>query len=241
MFRPDEPKPVRAVGFDLGETLLTYADTPLSWATLYPAALRQVAESCGVPLTDERLEAGVGWLTQFNTRIHPRREEVSAETIFTRLLTLWGVAPAPYLSAALAAFFGFFQQRLQTYPETAAVLAQLRTRGIRYGVLTDVPYGMPRAFVQRDLAAARLDHAVDVLLTSGEVGWRKPEPAGFHALARELDVESPALWFVGNEEKDIAGALAAGAVAVLIDREGKGPRWGQHHTLRDLRELGALI
>lgn len=234
-------KPVRAIGFDLGETLLTYADTPLSWASLYPNALERVAASCGITLTPERLDAGTTLLARFNTRIHPRREEVSAEIIFGPLLALWQLPPALHLSRAIEAFFTFFQQRLTAYPETPETLASLRARGIRRGVLTDVPYGMPRAFVQRDLAAAHLEGAVDVLLTSADVGWRKPEPTGFLALARDLQVKASDLWFVGNEKKDVAGALAAGAIAVLIDREGNAPRWGQHYTLRDLRELIALV
>lgn len=239
--RPDGAKPVEAVGFDLGETLLTYADTPPSWVSLYPVALERVAASCGATLTAEQFAAAAEVLSRFNTRLHPRPEEIPADVIFTEVLSLWRLPSAPHVAAAVEAFFGFFQQRLQNYPETAEALAALRARGIRTGVLTDVPYGMPRTFVQRDLADAKLEGAVDFLLTSVEVGWRKPEPAGFLALARELEVEPGELWFVGNEEKDIVGALAAGATAVLIDREGKAPRWGQQHTLHDLRALAGLI
>jgi putative hydrolase of the HAD superfamily len=238
---PEVQKPVRAVGFDLGETLITYAETPPSWASLYPAALGRVGAAIGVTLTVNQLSAGAELLAQFNTRLHPRREEVAAEIIFTLLLVHWGLPPAQHLAAAIEAFFGFFQQRLTTYPETSEVLAALRTRGFRLGILTDVPYGMPREFVQRDLAAAKIQGAVDRLLTSVEVGWRKPEAAGFRALARELQVDARELWFVGNEEKDILGALGVGAKVVLIDRDGRSPDWGQHHRLRNLRELLALV
>jgi putative hydrolase of the HAD superfamily len=44
---------IRGVGFDLGETLIFYRDTPLNWAALYPEALRAAAEACGISATPE--------------------------------------------------------------------------------------------------------------------------------------------------------------------------------------------
>lgn len=150
-------------------------------------------------------------------------------------------AVEPQLSAALAAFFTFFQQRLVAYPESAAVLTALRAQGVPLGALTDVPYGMPRAFVENDLRLSGLAPLLDVVLTSVDVGERKPTPTGFHTLAAALHTPVTTLWYVGNEEKDIVGARAAGATAVLIDRENHQPRWGQAHTIRNLRELPALV
>lgn len=233
--------PVAAVGFDLGETLLTYADTPLSWVAHYPAALACVAADCTLTLSADDLARATDILARHNTRLHPRRNEVPAAVIFREILETWKLPPERWLPVATAAFFGYFQQRMQPYPETGGVLAALRGRAIRIGVLTDVPYGMSREFVQRDLAGAKIETSIDVLLTSVEVGWRKPEAAGFRALAQELRVDAGDLWFVGNEEKDMAGARAAGATAILIDRGGAAPAWGQHHTLRNLQELLPLL
>jgi putative hydrolase of the HAD superfamily len=121
------------------------------------------------------------------------------------------------------------------------VLRALRSQGVRIGVLTDVPYGMPRSLVERDLAAANLTEFVDEMPTSVEAGWRKPEPAGFRAPASRLGVAEEEFWFVGNEQKDITGALATGAKAVLAGRENRPSPWGQTHTIRSLSELPALI
>lgn len=230
-----------AVGFDLGETLFTYADTPLSWVSLYRPALARVALACGVAPGIPAFERAEQILSRFNTRLHPRAGEVPAETIFREVLSTWGVDDEPAIGAAIAAFFGFFQQRVIAYPESAELLSRLRQEGIRVGALTDVPYGMPRTFVEKDLRAVKLESLIDPWLTSVEVGFRKPADAGFHLLARGLGVTGENLWFVGNEEKDMAGAVAAGATAVLIDRERRNPRWGQHHTIRSLSELIELI
>jgi putative hydrolase of the HAD superfamily len=232
-----------AFGFDLGETLLTYAGTPLNWAELYPAALARVADAIGgsFVLTPAHTEEACLRLRAANTRLHPRSAEIRAETLFADILQTWGCpAEIAETHAAVAAFFGFFQQRMIAYPESGAALAALRTDGRRIGVLTDVPYGMPREFVQHDLDGAGLTGFVDVLLSSEETGWRKPAAAGFLILAARLGVPPSALWYVGNEEKDIRGATGAGLTAVLIDREHRRPDWGQHHTIGDLRELLAF-
>lgn len=233
--------PAVAVGFDLGETLLTYAGVPLNWSAHYRAALASVATRCAAHPEPAGFAHAADILARHNTRLHPRRHEVGAEDIFREILAAWSLDPAPHLAGAIAAFFEFFQQHLAAYPESAEVLGQLRTRGIRTGVLTDVPYGMPRPFVQRDLDGAGLNALLDAVLTSVDVGWRKPESAGFRALALRLGVPIDWLWYVGNEEKDVIGARGAGAISVLIDREDRRPQWGQHYTLRSLRELPALL
>jgi len=230
-----------AVGFDLGETLFTYADTPLSWVDHYRHALAGVARICGIELTEPRAATGCEWLARHNTRLHPRRDEISAETIFDEILLRWDVDPARHRTAALVAFFDYFQQRLIAYPETIDVLRHLQFRCVSLGALTDVPYGMPEKFVAQDLVRAGIAELLDVVITSVEVGRRKPDPEGFRRLASRLQAAPEFLWYVGNEQKDITGANAAGAIAVLIDRENRRPDWGQRFTITSLNELPALI
>lgn len=235
---PGSPLPSRAIGFDLGETLITYADAPLNWTSLYRDALTRVAGALDVEPSHTQMIEAETVLASFNTRLNPRIQEVDAAEIFSCLLAGW---PRSALSdardRAIAVFFGFFQQSLRVYDETLPVLRQLRANGVRIGVLTDVPYGMPRSFVEQDLANAGLAEAVDLLLTSVEIGERKPSPKGFLRLAHELGIPPEELIFVGNEQKDIVGANAAGLGSVLIAREGAPPDWGQSHTLVSLREL----
>lgn len=228
----------RAIGFDLGETLLTYAHAPLNWASLYREALTHVAAALGVRPTDAQIADAEAVLASFNTRLNPRIQEVDAAVIFSRLLAGWPTsALADARERAISAFFGFFQQSLRVYPETLAVLRQLRASGVRIGVLTDVPYGMPRGFVEEDLANAGLTDVVDLVLTSVEVGERKPSPTGFLRLGREFGIAPEQLLYVGNEQKDIVGANAAGLRSVLIVRDGVTPDWGQTQTIASLREL----
>ena len=63
-------------------------------------------------------------------------------------------------------------------------------------MLTDVPYGMDREFVLEDCRPI-IDH-IDVLLTSVDVGYRKPHVEGYMKLSALLGV-SPSERLNGQE------------------------------------------
>lgn len=232
---------IHSVGFDLGDTLLFYRDTPMSWVGLYPEALAAVATICKAQPTAEQFERAKEILAQHNTRVVPRTREIPAETILGLILEAWELDPAKHCSAATEAFFSFFQQRLSAYPETASVLQTLRAQNIPTGILTDVAYGMPRAFVERDIAGAGITVLFDVLLTSVEVGVRKPESAGYHELAKRLGVEPSQMLYVGNEAKDVIGARTAGVLSVFLDRNNSGANHGQDYTISTLTSLYEIL
>jgi putative hydrolase of the HAD superfamily len=228
-----------AIGFDLGDTLCEYAGVPLNWEREYAAALARVAHACACEATPGRLQSGRGLLLRYNTRVTPRMEEreYTAEHIFGELLAAWNL-PRGCVAPAIAAFFRHFSQTLRAFPESTYVLNTLRERGVRTGILTDVPYGMPEELVVADLLQAGLPFANECLLTSTAVGHRKPHPAGFTALAGRLGVSCSDLQYVGNEQKDVTGSKAAGCRAILLWRSASEPPiWGQDVTIRSLEEL----
>jgi putative hydrolase of the HAD superfamily len=233
--------PIEAWAFDLGDTLVEYEGVPLSWVDHYDEALVQFAVHLGVAPTPSGLAAGRAVLRRYNTRLNPRPDEVPFAIIAGELAASFGrFAPIDEVASARA-FFRIFRQRLRAFADTRPALSRLRADGRPIGVLTDVPYGMPRELVLDDLRQAELDDLVDVLLTSREAGSRKPAPAALGALAAALAMPPARLAYVGNERKDIDAARAAGCVAILLDRAGDSPAWGQHATIRSLTELACLI
>jgi len=82
---------LHAIGFDLGETLIHYQGMPLSWQALYREALAQVAQSCMYQAGEDEITQAVSILARYNTRLHPRTHEVSADTILGEILTAWDV------------------------------------------------------------------------------------------------------------------------------------------------------
>lgn len=213
----------------------------MSWVAMYPNALATVAKSCNAEPTSEQLSRAKEILTQHNTRVVPRTHEIPAETIFTLILEAWALDPCQHINAAIEAYFTFFQQRMSPYPETVEVLQTLHTKGIPTGILTDVAYGMPRTFVQRDISGAGITNLFDVLLTSVEVGMRKPEPAGYQELAKRLNVEPNQMLYIGNEPKDVIGARQAGALSVFLDRNSAGANHGQDFTVATLTGLYEIL
>jgi putative hydrolase of the HAD superfamily len=169
--------------------------------------------------------------------VHPRTYEVAANEIFSQILCSWSLPVAEHLEKAVDSFFTFFQRRMRPFPETSNTLRRLRGAGLRLGVLTDVPYGMPMKFVRRDLDGAQIANLLDSIVTSAMVGLRKPEPAGYHALASSLGVAPNEMLFVGNEPKDVFGAQRAGITSVFIDRTGAVPKHGQSFAVMSLSEV----
>lgn len=232
---------IRAVGFDLGETLIFYADTALSWSSLYSPALSCVATACEARPTADDLQHAEEILARYNTRLIARSQEVTASEILGEILAAWRIDPQDRVDLAIEAFFGFFQRRIAPAEENRVVLSNLRKRGLPIGVLTDVPYGMPRRYVENDLSRAGLLDFVEALLTSGDVGVRKPEPAGYVDLASLLEVAAEELLYVGNEQKDIVGARAAGCRTALLSLDGARPEWGQQATISSLDQLLTIV
>lgn len=228
---------LKAVAFDLGDTLVEYEGVPLNWEALYPEALANLAAFLGVAANAEQLVRASEVLRRYNTRLHPRVEEVAFARILSGLARCFGVERELEELAAARAFFRVFRRRLRCFPDTRPALAGLRSRGLRLGVFTDVPYGMPSELVEEDLRVTNMVGVFDAFLTSRDVGVRKPAVATLQALARQLGCAPSAMMHVGNERKDIDVARAFGCRAVLLDRARAGVQWGQDQTINSLAEL----
>ena len=229
---------VKAVGFDLGDTLFEYEAVPLSWEDEYPRALAAVADTCQCLLTPEGLQEAIAILMRYNTRRSPREEEVTAEYIFSEILRAWCVSNGGQWRTAAEAFFDIFRQRLRAFPDAHEVVLKSESEGVSIGVFTDVPYGMPREMVLRDIEAAGLALRGENVLTSVDVGRRKPNPLGILRLAEICGAAASQFVYVGNERKDVEAARAAGCVPVLVWRSSEEvPVWGQALTIRDLSSL----
>jgi len=232
---------MKAVGFDLGDTLIFSKGIPLNWKSLYHDALSLAATACNCVISPERISNAAKILEEYNTRLNPRTVEVVSDEIIGRVLDSWGVSKSQYFDIATDSFFSFFQRQVAVYDDTVAVLRTLRQKGLKIGVLTDVPYGMKRALIQRNIDAVGISTFIDVLFTSVDVGYRKPESIGYLKLASELRVGPEEMLFVGNEKKDIEGANRAGMYSVLLSRDGERHIWDQKRQIENLYELESII
>lgn len=228
---------IKAVSFDIGHTLVRY-NNPLNWSSLYSLALKEVTERCGVDLSDEYIKTATNILSKYNTRENPREIEVSSKIIFDEILDAWK-QPDDKLNIAREAFYGFFQADAVCYDDVETTLRYLRSGGVKIGALTDVAYGMDNSFSLKDIT--KIHHYFDLVLTSVDVGYRKPNTAGFSMLLKAFDTLPSQMIYVGDEKKDIDGANALGIVSVLIDRNNASPNWGQKYTVHSLLDIRNLV
>jgi putative hydrolase of the HAD superfamily len=109
-------------------------------------------------------------------------------------------------------------ERWRAYDDVAPALERLRARGIATGVISNWD-GRLQGLLER-MGLAQL---VDTIVSSSDVGMRKPDPRIFELACERLGVAVEDAAHVGDHHySDILGARAAGMRAVLVDRHAKG-------------------
>jgi len=104
---------------------------------------------------------------------------------------------------------------LAPYPEVPGVLAELRAMGLTVAICSNWDWDIERAVAQ-----AGLDGAVDVVVTSARAGARKPHPRIFaHTLDRCGADASDALFAGDTFPADVVGPLAFGMQALHVWRD----------------------
>lgn len=124
-------------------------------------------------------------------------------------------------------------EHFELYDDTLPVLAELRSHGLRLGLVSNTG---------RDLDEFVRHHGldVDVAIGSRAHGKTKPHATIFRAALERLGVEPAAAAMVGDSPSDdVEGARALGMRAFLVDREGRFADEGS--PLTDLRQLPAAL
>ena len=112
------------------------------------------------------------------------------------------------------------------YPDTAPTLRALRSRGVRIGIVSNVPRDLRPIF-----AAHGMVELVDAFTHSFEVGAEKPDPAIFRAACRALGVAPAETLMVGDHPEADGGAAKAGLRVYILPAEMDG----------DVRGLGRVV
>ncbi len=106
------------------------------------------------------------------------------------------------------------------FPDVTPALQAIHDAGIAVCVGSNFD-GRLRKVV---LGLPELGWAVDALVISSEIGYRKPHPSFYRAVCERLDLPARRVLCVGDDlENDVRGAVRAGLSAVLLDRGGRRP------------------
>lgn len=91
------------------------------------------------------------------------------------------------------------------YPDTAAVLREVRDAGLKIGVLSNIGYDIRPAFER-----AGIDGLVDEFVLSFEVGHMKPDADIFRVATAALGLAPEEVLMVGDSEEADGGARVIG-------------------------------
>lgn len=205
---------IKAIGFDLFNTLIT-AD---------PGALREAWRRLNLSLSESGLvleresfkkayqEAAIWCINQTKTD----GKETHNRFWISAALNNLGLEVSPddgRISRAVDSYFSTFFDYCRPVPGTAEMLGKLK--GLyRLGLLSNFTHPpVIRGLLER----MGLGSFFEVVLVSGEIGFRKPLPMVFEMLVNKLGVEKGQLLYVGDDpESDVFGAQRAGLKPVWM-------------------------
>lgn len=146
------------------------------------------------------------------------RAQVSHGSAGMLKLAFPGVVGDP-LEALRSRLFELYIARIATttrpFPGFEAVLDELERRGLRWGVVTNKPGFLAVPLLE----ALDLGKRAGIVVSGDTLPQRKPHPAPLLHAARSLDLDPATCLYVGDAERDVQSARAAG-MPVLVARFG---------------------
>ena len=211
------PDQIEAVLFDLDDTLV---DARGSWRAGFAETIADLHASSpalqrlGSPtaIYDEHFRrygeeahraAGFGeWQARFTIEA------------FERLVAEHLGPDAELVERLHASYLAATPGQLAIFPDAEPLLERLRAR-YPLGLISNGPSELQRPKIDK----FALDRHFEVVLVSGELGVRKPDPAIFASALEALSVSPARAVFIGdNPTDDVAGACAFGLAAIWVNR-----------------------
>jgi HAD superfamily hydrolase (TIGR01549 family) len=212
-------RPVRALSFDLDETLLDGSNLQESIVR----ACEMLAESQPGMEAAHLVEAnGAIWQTYW-----PEVEEkwtlglLDSESLsleaWRRTLRACGCNDETVARHASRIHRNLGREAHRLFDDVRELFTSLKTARVQLALITN-----GAADTQRDkLRVLGMKDWFDVVVISGEVGIAKPDASIFRLALNKLLVEPEDVWHVGDSlAADVAGAKAAGLTAVWLNRRG---------------------
>lgn len=210
---------VKAILFDFGDTLVSFENFDYE-ASLTALHLTLMENGMVVPyekfrktyfkVRDQLYKEGDPSFKEFNFRIRVSRalNELGFDLSPTDIKVI----------SSVEAFMGPLIKSLKLEKHTPLILQELKKK-YRLGLVSNFAY--PPA-IRQALRKFHLSNFFEVVVISGDIGWRKPSPKIFENALEALNMHASEVVFVGDAPfHDIAGARHVGMKTVLLRRLGK--------------------
>lgn len=238
--------PIRLVTFDLYDTLLA----------LHPPRWERLAAACQAVGIEPNLEAlkaadliAEDYYTAENGGIPIRdRTPEEREAFRLRYTAIWlQAAGMPHDEATVRAIRPAHNAEMEAaatranyyvYDDVLPALRRLRDGGVKRALISNADRDVTELCTRLAFA-----HELNLIVTSAVVGWEKPDVRTFRAALDPLAVAPGEAIHIGDQPKsDVAGALATGMRAALIDRYARhDPAAHDVPVVQGLMELVDLV
>lgn len=220
--------PIRAVLFDLDNTLYDHDPAFEAWANHFVATHFPAEQQVRLTRVLQQMIA-----------LDATGKQSHAE-LFTRLKTLFPSLP-PEVDELCYAFYMRWLEQMTLTEDAMHLLNALDAAQIPFGIITNGP-------VQQNLKLDRLGLSARAkcIFISAVFGTHKPDPAIFRAAAEALNLSCEQILFVGDSpEADICGAKGVGMQTAWLHRGGSWPasltRYTPDFHLDSLNQLFPLL
>ncbi|MCM1483057.1 MAG: YjjG family noncanonical pyrimidine nucleotidase [Muribaculaceae bacterium] len=231
-------------GYDIKVVWIDLDDTLIDFKANSRQALRRVFAEQGLSAYFGTPERWIDCYEVYNHALWAKynvgyvtRDYLKMER-FRMPLMEYGVpeSQARAMSAAMdTMYLDYLAQEKQLVPGAMDLLHALRATGVTIGVLSN---GF-KEVQHRKIRTAGLDPYIDIVVLSDDIGINKPDTRLYrHAMAISGQPTPEAHMMIGdNPDTDIAGAIAAGWHAVLLDRTGSVRQGAQYQTVSSLATI----
>jgi FMN phosphatase YigB (HAD superfamily) len=209
---------MKAAVFDLGHTLIDYYS---SWEVPELRAIERsyrLAVEYGCEAPSEKFQTELRKML-LDGRMRKEKEmvEIPLYQILDTIYQRFGCEVTDeMLIEGMDIFYGVLVEDRRLVPGTIEMLDMVRSKGYAIGLVSDVAWGLPSDYPQRDMAYFRIIDYFDDMVFSTDVGLRKPHPKMFKIALSNLGADADESVFVGNSlQCDVKGALGVGMTAVL--------------------------
>jgi putative hydrolase of the HAD superfamily len=208
---------IRAVIFDLGETLVDWPDWDASAEQRWGEAF-EFLRSRYPNLEAAGCERFVGAMRGAELahwhRVEADARSGSAASVVREGFANLGLQPSDAeVTASLDGYARAVSGWAQVYPDARPTLLELRDRGYALGLLSNTWWAA--AWHNADLAAHGLEDLLDVAVYTSDLEHSKPHATAFLQVTDALGVDPAGCVMVGDRPiDDISGALGVGMRAV---------------------------
>lgn len=202
-----------------------------------PRLRMELAERFGLELSDDEARQAISAeIAYYRAHLDEGRDPSALSALRARCAEAMRAAlpssrlrdriPGVELTEALLAALHF-----TAFDDVPGALRRWRSAGVRIVVVSNWDASLPEVLERLGLLPF-----LDGVLTSAQVGARKPSPAIFERALEVAHVPASRAVHIGDSiNEDVAGARAAGIEPVLISRGGNPPGSGVH-TITSLDE-----